>query len=425
MNRKSKVEVILSSHQDEKRISVMDALKQGRKRVVLQGSAGTGKTTLVNFIIEEFTEMMLSGSIYIAAPTHKALSVLKSKINMEEEKDDPVKFCTLHKGLKLKPFTNEQTGKRSFVQSFRKNDKPFKGCRLLVIDESSMINSDMLKLLEQYDFPIIFIGDEKQVNPVKEIHSPVFHQNWFTVELTEIVRQGEGNPIIELSNNLSSIHTGEQQIIGTGNDRHGYLYNYERQKVIYKLSEVNGTDDLKYIAWTNDEVDAINSSVRANVYGTPALLEADETIVLNRQYVINEDNILYNNQNLLIEELSISNKTIHKGGEAFHYKVYIINDQISALHEDDIFKFRQDCRVVKGMAIKRDITWVEYYEFLETFLDFKYNHAITAHKSQGSTYKDAIVNVGDIMQNFVVEERTRLLYTAVTRASNLLILHNV
>lgn len=44
---------------------------------------------------------------------------------------------------------------------------------------------------------------------------------------------------------------------------------------------------------------------------------------------------------------------------------------------------------------------------------------------QGSTYKQAIVNIKNININKNYKEKTRLLYTAVTRASELLILYNV
>ena len=44
---------------------------------------------------------------------------------------------------------------------------------------------------------------------------------------------------------------------------------------------------------------------------------------------------------------------------------------------------------------------------------------------QGSTYKQAILNIRDIRINRDLQERERLLYTGVTRASELLILYNV
>ena len=63
--------------------------------------------------------------------------------------------------------------------------------------------------------------------------------------------------------------------------------------------------------------------------------------------------------------------------------------------------------------------------FLSTFASFKYNHALTIHKSQGSTYKTTVLNVRDINFNQKEKEKQRLFYTGVTRASDLLILYNV
>jgi len=417
------INVVPTSHQQEKLDDILTQIRQGREKIVLIGSAGVGKTTLVNFLLEEFAQTIGSGKIYIAAPTHKALSVLKTKVAMEEEQD-PVVFCTIHRALRLKMKINKK-GQKNFLQSFRREDAPFKRASLLIVDESSMLTKYQLTLLEQYDFPMLFIGDEKQVNPVKELHSPVFHQNWYTVKLTEIIRQGLGNPIIELSNDLSKIYNKEENTHGEGINRTGFLYSDDRKKIIYKLAEANGTDELKYIAWTNAEVDSINFSVRAQIYGQPKLIEIGETLVLNGQYVIDEENTLYNNYELLVESLEVTTKNFYCGNARFEYKVYVINNEIDAVHEDFIALHHQNERKLKGLAISKIIDWVEYYAFSEQFLNFKYNHAISVHKSQGSTYKDTIINIGNINRNRVDKEKTRLLYTAVTRASNLVILYNV
>ena len=50
---------------------------------------------------------------------------------------------------------------------------------------------------------------------------------------------------------------------------------------------------------------------------------------------------------------------------------------------------------------------------------------VKSENQQGSTYKEAIVNVGNLNMNKDANEKQRLFYTAVTRASDLLILANV
>jgi ATP-dependent exoDNAse (exonuclease V) alpha subunit len=46
----------------------------------------------------------------------------------------------------------------------------------------------------------------------------------------------------------------------------------------------------------------------------------------------------------------------------------------------------------------------------------QYNHAITVHRSQGSTYKTSIINVDEIKRN--TKEYNKMMYTALTRASD-------
>jgi exodeoxyribonuclease-5 len=288
-----------------------------------------------------------------------------------------------------------------------------------------MLSKELLGYLEQYNFPIIFLGDEKQINPVKEIDSPVFHQNWYAVTLTEIIRQNGGNPIIDLSRNLPEIYVKMAHLNGEGENAVGFLYSNDRKKIIHKLAEANGTDILKYIAWTNAEVDSINFSVRSFIYGNPAYIEEGEVLVLNSQYVINKDNILHNNFELKVDTLKEDVKTFYCDNESFQYKVYIINEEIYAVHEDFIGMHKQNMRRLKSMCINKAMEWRTMYKFEEQFLEFKYNHAITVHKSQGSTYQDAIINIKDIDRNRLLEEKKRLLYTAVTRASRKVILYNV
>ena len=51
------------------------------------------------------------------------------------------------------------------------------------------------------------------------------------------------------------------------------------------MAKVNGTDEMKYLAWTNTEIDKINSEVRKRIYGEfPNKVELGETIVMDGPY---------------------------------------------------------------------------------------------------------------------------------------------
>ena len=388
-------------------------------KVILDGPAGVGKTYLVNRIIRNFRNQTYTFDrkgnrqvelVYVTAPTNKALSVVRGKVNPGSN----ISFSTTHSGLKLRRKWDNDTGEVYFAQEYHQDWPPFKNAKLIIIDEASMINKLLLKYLMKVECPVIFIGDRNQIPPVGEVISPIYEMNWPTVRLTKIVRQAEGNPIINLSRNLNLINLKQNNVT---EDMIGYVHTLKRPKIIEELSEVNGTDEMKYLAYTNTEVDVINSSVRNRIYGSPAMLEQGETIVLNAPY---EDKY-YTNQEVKIHDLDITTQN-HYGKEL---KIYKINDEMNVVHESSIRDFKDIKIEIKNRCKNKLSDWKEYYGFLESFAEFKYNHALTVHKSQGSTFKNTILNVGNIRLNRKKHEVTKLLYTGVTRASDLLILYNV
>jgi exodeoxyribonuclease-5 len=62
--------------------------------------------------------------------------------------------------------------------------------------------------------------------------------------------------------------------------------------------------------------------------------------------------------------------------------------------------------------------WQDFYKFKENFADVSYAYAITAHKSQGSTYRYVFAIESDMDANSKIEEMNRIKYTAFTRPSH-------
>lgn len=451
-------------------------------RLLIKGSAGVGKTFMVNSLIKSLITKLNNNTskIYCSAPTNKAVKVLKEKIDSHEK----IELLTTHSALKLKRIIDYKTGEISFKPSYDKNP-PLRNVGVFIIDESSMLNTSLLMDVETHatknNCKVIFIGDNQQLNPVGEEHSPVFlgkpiltnpeenSENEFLmeyekdlfvrfepypqVELREIVRQKEGNPIIDLSRNLDQISKKEPNKNAVG----GYIYSNDLNKVVETLSYVNGSDELKYLAYTNAEVDKINNLVRQNIYGVPNKIEKEEILIFNSPY----KDVYFTNEEIKIENIEIKEKkftfmTSNNSGvkepdyEEISLKYYSINnyktqipafksldswevseynsedvENVIVIHEDSEKDFSRVCQLLKRNAKAGMITWAEYYRFSEQFADLKYNHALTIHKSQGSSYKQAIVNIGNININRNSTEKQKLLYTAVTRASDLLILYNI
>ena len=66
---------------------------------------------------------------------------------------------------------------------------------------------------------------------------------------------------------------------------------------------------------------------------------------------------------------------------------------------------------------RRRAAWVEFFTFKDaTFADLRPIHAATVHRSQGSTYQTAFVDLTDIGRNTRRDVLLRLLYVALTRA---------
>lgn len=426
----------LTPHQNQALEESLDLLRINNF-VVIQGSAGVGKTTMVNSLIKRLPKSK-GRRLVCSAPTHKALAVLSEKVDQIQHVD----FATIHSLLKMK-MQYTKNGKKDFKPSYSEKYPPLKHVAYVVLDEASMIGKDMLKFITHFaptqNTKIIFIGDIKQINPVGEDDSPVFMQDYPTVELTEIIRQGANNPIIALSRDLERIKTREADIVPlTEKKAIGFEFSSDTARVIKNLAAVNGTNQLKYLAWTNKEVDSINKRVRDAIYTNPRKIEQGESIILNAPY----GEQFQNNEEIKVNTLIVATHKfsyftakglgIKTEQKVVELKCYFINplqpskpqlNSIAVIHEDSEQEYTKICRLLKNRAINRQIPWVDYYDFLNGFADYKYNHAISVHKSQGSSFKNVILNVRNLKLNRNKVELERLLYTAVTRASDLLILY--
>lgn len=426
------MEVVLTDHQREIADQGIKIL-QRENRLLIKGSAGVGKTTLVNQLVKELIPYLRVSKVCCSAPTNKAVRVLSSKMDLECD------FSSTHSALKMKKKTDNKTGEQTFKPDFHYKYPPLKGVGLLVIDEASMLHSELLGHLEEYataqNTKVIFLGDSKQLPPIGEEISPVFTKDYPTVELVNIIRQGEGNPIIELSRNLGLIHGKKNDITKSG---YGYVFTTNIGKIIEELSIANGTDICKYTTWTNIDVNKVNMMVRNSIYSTPELIELGETLVLKSPYA----NKYITNEEIKIEELKIESKKIQvpltDRGSNTNYelelKLYCINPSelhisgalpkgLLAIHEDSLEDFTRILNVMAVNCKNFTLKWTTFYEFKQLFIDFNYNHAGTVHFMQGSTVETCFINLNTILNNPNESEKEKMLYTAITRASKLVVFY--
>ena len=114
---------------------------------------------------------------------------------------------------------------------------------------------------------MIFLGDIKQLPPVKESSSPAVVQdvspNLFSFTLTEIIRQGADNPILDVAHNLDMVKSFKPHL----KNNKGYLFSTNFDAVLRNLSKAGGSSDMKYLSWTNTDVDMVNEETRKLSFG--------------------------------------------------------------------------------------------------------------------------------------------------------------
>ena len=139
------------------------------KYYLLEGAAGTGKTTLIAHIL---ANSFAQKKIIFSAPTHKALSVLRSKLELNKTLKS--QFMTVHKLLGLRRKIDDKgTIYFNDVDEDFINNEEFSNiskCNIIIIDEASMISSSIYqtiitKFANNRSVKIIFVGDRNQLHP--------------------------------------------------------------------------------------------------------------------------------------------------------------------------------------------------------------------------------------------------------------------
>ena len=425
---------------------------------VLKGWAGTGKTYCVSILVRFVLDVIYPDKnwykIAVTGPTNKSVRVIKKTTGIRNPR---VVFQTIHKMLGLTERIT-QDGEQEFV-----NQGDFvpqiEKTKLLIIDEVSMLNDDLFHEILRYRdrVKIICMGDPAQIPPVGKPDCIPFRDEFSemygikTIDLKTIMRQKGDNPIISTS--VTIRNDLENPYIDTGNDSRLndrgegieiINLNSSDKRVTFSdiLSSYFKTEEFKedseyskIIAWRNKTVETMNNLVRKVIYGEENIgskILIGEKLIANNP-IMDMNQILFNtNDEFSVENFEIKKEKVRVQDEDGTLKYYearvsYLNDDekkvhyyIDILHEDSESYFNVLAGKLKKIAIEKrgkEKSWIKYYDFIRRFADVSYAYAITAHKSQGSTYNTAFVLEDDIDVNTNIVERNRIKYTAYTRSS--------
>lgn len=402
-------------------------------QTLLTGYSGTGKSFLVTKIIEEILYNNKKIKIAITAPTNKAVRVLKNLSSISETHPQ-VEFTTLHSLLGLKRVITID-GKEEFKADY--GDGNISICDIVLVDEVSMLDNSLYQqLVESAEYGkkmLLFIGDRGQIPPVNGGESVLFTMDLTNnFNLKDIIRQASGNPIINIA---KKVRMNEPFAKLTEVDENGNGVIFLKINTEIKLLETYfnsknfdvNPNFVKVLAYTNNAVKYYNNKVRELIYGKNVpILNVGEKMVCNKPIVDSKNKVILNN-NDEFEIVSYVLKTDRTKLKLSYYETIVKSEGklyvIKILAEKSIPAFEKELARLKRYAelaplMKKRYEWVKYHKFNAKFADVAYNYALTVHKSQGSTFDNAIVINCDIKRMYNIIERNKLLYTAMTRAKN-------
>lgn len=437
----------------------------------LTGAGGTGKTFITNYFIKN---CKYSNSIIkCTSPTHKACRVFSEALNGKIV-DTIQSTFGLRLDLKLEDFdpANPQFNPAATPK--------LENIKLLLIDEASMLPAKLVTYIcnecKKNKIKIIFIGDSYQLAPVNEKESIAFKRCSKVYELKELVRQDINNPVVFLLdlirndikyktfNFLNYIYKNpnisKYNELGEGFT----ICNSEQFKELIDIHFHNeeytkNIDMYRMIAYTNNRVSAWNNYIRNII-----IKDSDKNIItkndliMSYETIVNEflEIVINNSEEYIIREITdyVEDKYGFKGflvkfqlihGGKITKPLFILDhkDRPTILNYYNIINtlINSAKQANGGTRVKK---WKEYFNFKKKYLlaanilnksgdilykrDIDYGFAITAHKSQGSTYTNVFVDLTDMIINknglmyTDIDDMLRRLYVACSRTKKNLII---
>lgn len=419
---------------------IIKAHAEGRPTHLLTGYAGSGKTTLMQEVARHF--LRLKVVTVITAPTHKATAVLRAKV------DKDVECRTIQSHLGLQPST--QGGQTTLVRAKRPQTIPD---GVVIVDECSMISRELMgwiRDLLKYCF-VLFVGDPAQLPPVGEEASPSFSVPSRS-HLETVVRQAAGNPILAAATVIRQSQGGSVDwswVQDARQDSSGLFIPKDVESWVRRAFTSDAfdadNDSFRYLCWTNHRVHQVNQMVRRWRYGEHIempFMPGERAVArapFSRQNEDKNRQQIATNEEVLVMDIQASHLSyrFEVCGSVAAWSTNIPSWELTVLTmsgEEITAHLVQDIRQLQ--AVERRLVqeakqerkrWQHRFAFQSALLNLQAIYAMTVHTSQGSTFRNVFVDLGDIRRRAGGNplETQQLCYVALTRATDMVFLVNV
>jgi hypothetical protein len=424
---------------------------------VLQGYAGTGKTTLIQGVLDYLDAQ--KRPYRLMASTGRAARVLSNKTGRVAS--------TIHSSIYVVDAQNSEVTeqKKSIAFKLRPNldDKE----TIYFIDEASMI-ADRSETNQQLLFDdgrfldhifrfvgrrkIIFIGDNAQLPPVNCNFSAALDSAYLAKQyrkkviessLTEVKRQAEIGGIIENATQLReklfsgaipplSLAASMWTDVVTPSNIWSAVSKYTRQ------IQAEGNDKSVLITLSNGSAHYLNSQVRNGLFRrpNPTLQKNEWLMVIQNNYSTGYNNgqhlrlLSFSDTGEKVGAVSLMDAETEDTETGKTQNVKIIKDLLYcaspglSIEEDKAFTIDFAQRMKRKNIKPGSDLFLQYMISDKRFnaLRVKFGYAITCHKAQGGEWNSVYVQIEPAFGKLPRENQYRWLYTAITRASKCLVI---
>lgn len=434
--------------------------------MILRGSAGTGKTTLSGAIVRTLKE--IRQKVMLLAPTGRAAKVFSLNSGSPA--------YTIHRRIyREKSFSGVEG-------QFNLNDNLYTDT-LFMVDEASMIANmglggmsfgsgclldDLVHFVYQgRNDRLLLIGDKAQLPPVGEEESPALHAAMlegyglkvYECDLNEVLRQSEESGILYNATMIRQMITHDDitQLPKI------HFAGYSDIKPMPGVELIEALADSYHHVGLDDTIVVTRSNKRANIFN-----QGIRNMVLDREEELSQGDILMivkNNYYWMEEERKSNNKLqsndipafLANGDRAkvlkvrrridlygfrfatlllqfpdygnYELEATVLLDTLTSeapalTHEQQEQLFHQIEEDYQDIPLKADrMKAIRQNQFFNA-LQVKFAYAVTCHKAQGGQWAHVYVDQGYMTDDMLNPDYIHWLYTAFTRATEMLYLVN-